>query len=81
MLAYETHERARALVHRTRGLTRGPITRLVSPSDRGEHIKPFVFLDLASFEAGDPRIPMARFRIERELRGNGTLEDSSRRAP
>lgn len=37
---------ARAIVYRTRGQTHGPITRLVSPSDLGEMIKPFVFLDL-----------------------------------
>jgi redox-sensitive bicupin YhaK (pirin superfamily) len=37
--------RARGIVHRTRGRTHGPITRLVSPSDVGELIKPFVFLD------------------------------------
>jgi redox-sensitive bicupin YhaK (pirin superfamily) len=37
---------ARAVTHRTRGSTHGPITRLVSPSDLGEIIKPFVFLDL-----------------------------------
>jgi redox-sensitive bicupin YhaK (pirin superfamily) len=36
----------RAVAHRTRGQTHGPITRLVSPSDLGEIIKPFVFLDL-----------------------------------
>lgn len=36
---------ARAIVARTRGTTRGPITRLVSPSDLGELIKPFIFLD------------------------------------
>jgi len=36
---------ARRIVHRTRGLSHGPITRLVSPSDLGELIKPFVFLD------------------------------------
>jgi redox-sensitive bicupin YhaK (pirin superfamily) len=39
---------ARRITHRTRGSTHGPITRLVSPSDLGEIIKPFVFLD--SFE-------------------------------
>jgi redox-sensitive bicupin YhaK (pirin superfamily) len=44
---------ARAIVHRTRGQTHGPITRLVSPSDLGELIKPFVFLDLF-------RIPASR---------------------
>jgi redox-sensitive bicupin YhaK (pirin superfamily) len=38
--------RARPIVHRTRGETHGPITRLVSPSDLGGIIKPFVFLDI-----------------------------------
>jgi redox-sensitive bicupin YhaK (pirin superfamily) len=40
---------ARSITHRTRGYGHGPIVRLVSPSDLGEHLKPFVFLDL--FEA------------------------------
>ena len=35
----------RAIVLRTRGQRHGAITRLVSPSDIGELIKPFVFLD------------------------------------
>src|ERR1700716_1777445 len=35
---------ARAIVQRTRGHSHGPITRLVSPYDVGERIKPFVFL-------------------------------------
>jgi redox-sensitive bicupin YhaK (pirin superfamily) len=47
---------ARAIVHRTRGETHGPITRLVSPSDLGELIKPFVFLDL--FEVPVSREPL-----------------------
>lgn len=47
----------RGIVHRTRGHRQGPITRLMSPGDLGEIIKPFVFLDLAEFETG-PRIPM-----------------------
>jgi redox-sensitive bicupin YhaK (pirin superfamily) len=38
--------KARAIVHRTRGTSHGPITRLVSPGDLGELLKPFVFLDL-----------------------------------
>ncbi|MBW8847220.1 MAG: pirin family protein [Burkholderiales bacterium] len=42
----------RAIVHRTHGSTHGPITRLVSPSDLGEFLKPFVFLDLNSFSPG-----------------------------
>jgi len=38
---------ARQIVLSTRGRRHGPITRLVSPSDIGELIKPFVFLDHA----------------------------------
>ncbi len=41
---------ARAIVRRTRGRTHGPITRLMSPSDLGEMLKPFVFLDLFDHE-------------------------------
>jgi redox-sensitive bicupin YhaK (pirin superfamily) len=49
--------KARAIVRRTRGHTHGPVTRLMSPSDFGEILKPFVFLDLfdhegAPFSAG-----------------------------
>lgn len=36
---------ARAIVQRTRGQPHGPTTRLMSPSDFGEILKPFVFLD------------------------------------
>ena len=36
---------ARRIVHRGRGRRHGPVARLVSPSDIGELIKPFVFLD------------------------------------
>jgi redox-sensitive bicupin YhaK (pirin superfamily) len=50
---------SREIVFRTRGHKRGPITRLVSPSDLGEVMKPFVFLDLFEFEPG-----AARMRIE-----------------
>jgi len=35
----------RAIVHRTRGHAHGPVIRLMSPSDLGEVLKPFVFLD------------------------------------
>jgi len=57
MMATQTQRPLRKVVYRTRGRTSGPITRLVSPSDLGELIKPFVFLDLAVFDGG-PRIPM-----------------------
>jgi redox-sensitive bicupin YhaK (pirin superfamily) len=53
--ALQSPAKARAIVHRTRGQTHGPITRLVSPSDLGELIKPFVFLDLFNIPAsGEP---------------------------
>jgi redox-sensitive bicupin YhaK (pirin superfamily) len=49
----------RAIATRTRGRRHGPITRLVSPSDIGELIKPFVFLDYFDFEpTGDPLFGM-----------------------
>ena len=44
--------KARAIAHRTRGTTHGPITRLMSPSDLGQVLKPFVFLDLVNFQPG-----------------------------
>lgn len=40
----------RKIVHHTRGLSHGPITRLVSPGDLGEVLKPFVFLDLFTLD-------------------------------
>jgi redox-sensitive bicupin YhaK (pirin superfamily) len=47
----EARSNTRAVVLRTRGRRHGPITRLVSPSDIGELIKPFVFLDLFDMPA------------------------------
>jgi redox-sensitive bicupin YhaK (pirin superfamily) len=41
---------ARAIVQRTHGRNHGPVTRLMSPSDFGEILKPFVFLDLFDHE-------------------------------
>jgi redox-sensitive bicupin YhaK (pirin superfamily) len=41
---------ARAIVQRTRGRTHGPVTRLMSPADFGQILKPFVFLDLFDHE-------------------------------
>jgi redox-sensitive bicupin YhaK (pirin superfamily) len=35
----------RKVIERTRGSGRGLIVRLMSPSDLGQHLKPFVFLD------------------------------------
>jgi len=58
MLARKNQPAVRDVIHRTRGSGRGPITRLVSPSDLGEVMKPFVFLDLVNFDASEPPTPM-----------------------
>jgi redox-sensitive bicupin YhaK (pirin superfamily) len=42
--------RPRKIIRRTRGSRHGPITRLMSPSDLGQILKPFVFLDLFDME-------------------------------
>lgn len=49
--AVEATYAPRAIVHRTRGQRHGPITRLISPGDLGERVKPFVFLDLFESDA------------------------------
>ncbi len=41
----------RKITHRTKGHQHGPVTRLVSPGDLGELIKPFVFLDMFDMDA------------------------------
>ena len=45
----------RAIVRRTSGNRRGPITRLISPGDLGQIVKPFVFLDLFEVERFEGR--------------------------
>ena len=42
----------RQVIYRTRGRTHGYITRLMSPGDLGEILKPFVFLDLFDNQGG-----------------------------
>ena len=42
---------ARRIVHRTHGQRHGPVTRLMSPSDLGQYLKPFVFLDFFDADA------------------------------
>ena len=54
-----TEARPRRVAYRTRGRSHGPITRLVSPSDVGQLIKPFVFLDY--FEVDPKRMPPIGF--------------------
>jgi redox-sensitive bicupin YhaK (pirin superfamily) len=50
-----TSSGTRAITHRTRGRSHPgmPVTRLMSPSDLGEILKPFVFLDLIDHD-GEP---------------------------
>jgi redox-sensitive bicupin YhaK (pirin superfamily) len=49
-------EAPRPIVLRTAGRRRGPINRLASPSDVGELIKPFVFLDHAEVRYSGPEL-------------------------
>lgn len=47
---------ARQVIHRTRGRSHGHITRLMSPRNLGEILKPFVFLDLFDNRGDQPRV-------------------------
>ncbi len=58
MLAHQFKQPVREIVYRTSGHTHGVVTRLMSPSDLGELIKPFVFLDLAAFDGRLAPVPM-----------------------
>ena len=69
----------------TAGHRHGPITRLVSPSDIGELIKPFVFLDLAEIAPASkplfgvhPHSGIAT--VTTVLRGKVTYEDTTGKA-
>src|SRR6202167_28387 len=55
----ETAGRPRQITHSSRGRSHGSIVRLVSPTDIGELIKPFVFLDY--FEADPAHAPAFGF--------------------
>lgn len=46
----DVKQRPRAITRRTFGSRHGPVTRLMSPSDLGSRLKPFVFLDLFDSE-------------------------------
>ncbi|WP_051376738.1 pirin family protein [Burkholderia sp. WSM2232] len=53
------HLVGRPIAVRTRGRAHGPVTRVVSPADIGELIKPFVFLDYFDFtSSGNALFPM-----------------------
>ena len=42
----------RKIIFRTKGSSHGAITRLISPDDIGEMLKPFVFLDYVNAKNG-----------------------------
>lgn len=58
MLAQQLHQPIREVTYRTQGIGGRPITRLMSPSDLGEIIKPFVFLDLFDLNGREAPMPM-----------------------
>src|SRR6478609_11756763 len=47
----------RRIQYRTRGHGHGAITRLMSPSDLGQYLKPFVFLDIFEMDLRGPAGP------------------------
>lgn len=48
----------REIAYRTKGRVHGGVTRLVSPGDAGEIIKPFVFLDLFNLQSSRHKMGM-----------------------
>ena len=49
-----TEAASRIISHKARGRPAGPVSRLVSPSDLGQSLKPFVFLDLFDMHGTAP---------------------------
>lgn len=75
----------RRIVHASRGNRQGPITRLFSPGDLGELLKPFVFLDYAVLPATEgplfgmhPHSGIATITVA--LAGSLTYEDTTGKA-
>jgi len=76
---------SRRMAYRNAGNTHGPITRLMSPGDLGELVKPFVFLDdfrADHFQgAGFPMHPHSGIATHTTLlRGASTYRDSTGKA-
>ncbi|MFM0336279.1 pirin family protein [Paraburkholderia fungorum] len=73
---------SRTIVARTQGRRHGPVTRIVSPAELGELIKPFVFLDYFDFTpSSDALFPMHPHSgiatITVLLSGNLSYEDTT----
>jgi redox-sensitive bicupin YhaK (pirin superfamily) len=76
---------ARAIAYRTTGRRHGPITRMMSPGDLGELVKPFVFLDLLETDSfpgrGFPPHPHSGIAtLTLFLQGDMTYADSTGKA-
>jgi redox-sensitive bicupin YhaK (pirin superfamily) len=57
-LTSEQPAQQRPIIYRTRGSTRGGVTRLISPSGADKLIKPFVFLDLFHLRSSGHKMGM-----------------------
>ena len=80
-----TPSKPRAIAHRTRGRRNGPITRLMSPGDLGELVKPFIFIDLFEVDRfhgkGFPPHPHSGIAtLTTFLAGSMRYADTTRRA-
>src|SRR5260370_5601111 len=68
----------RAIIRRTRAQAHRPLTRLMSPSDFGEILKPFVFLDLFDHEGAPFNGPLHPHSDIATLRWKGITPVSSK---
>ena len=57
----------RQIVHRTRGQRHGAITRLMSPGDLGQVLKPFVFLDGIAPDLDHDHLAVEPFDVRERL--------------
>jgi redox-sensitive bicupin YhaK (pirin superfamily) len=56
--APQAADHQRQIIYRTKGMTRGGVTRLISPSDADGLIKPFIFLDLNHLRSSEHKMSM-----------------------
>ena len=78
----KTATRQRAVVYRTKGRKHGPITRLMSPSDMGEILKPFVFLDHIDTEGlSRDKLPDLSDQVTKALNATQGKADPAKKTP
>lgn len=75
------NNQVRKISYRTKGFGQGPITRLMSPGDLGEVVKPFVFLDFFSADTRQGQMPYhphsGIVTVTTIFEGGMTYEDST----